>query len=133
MNMVGYKTFYWADLAKLLGVKASASDEVVTLRPEDFGSKLPTYQAENENRVQNQVCEQGWYCIGVMEDGSLNLNERSWDAESRGGAVEKFMANYVGYYNQDDMEAAQKGYINLNQPVLRCFDFSATGWVKTEG
>lgn len=129
--MKGYRTFHWTELAALLGVKASASDEVVTIRPEDFGGKLPTYQPESMTQTQNQVCEQGWYCVGVMEDGSLNLNERSWDAKSRGGAVEKFMANHVGYYNQDDMEAAQKGYVNLNQQQLRCFDFSIAGWVKT--
>lgn len=137
MNFIGYKTFHWLELAKLLGVETAISKkfEKVALRPEDFGGKISACSAGNEVRIQNQVSENGWYCIGILEDQSLNLANR-FHGKSRGESVEKFFRSFIPvremWPNKEDNEAVEKGCFILNHPALPCLDTHSTGWVKLE-
>lgn len=137
MNIIGYKTFHWQELAKLLGFSTlTVKEQSVPILPEDFGTKgAPVHEldtAQNVAMFQN-ICRDGWYCIGILDDKSLDLNNR-FHGKSRGEVVEKFFKSLMPvrgmWPNEEDNDAVSKGCLILNHPALPCMDFSPAGWVK---
>jgi len=134
MDIVGYKTFFWSDLRKFLGLDHPAQSEVVEVRPEDYNNhQNPSTMLFDPKPTPVEPRSEGWFCIGIRADGSLDMGIQSWDRQSRGAAVEKFHKKTMALrqdLTEEQKHAFNHGWLGLNDPAIRCLDFAPVGWVK---